>query len=237
MARRRMIDPNIWQSEDFAKLSSFSKLVFIGLFSNADDEGRGRAKPVYVKSMLFPYDDDIRVTDVEKSLSEIAANMSITFYNHDGSEYYSLDNWNKWQKVERPSKSVIPLFGDDSAIIRGTVGEQSCPREEKEVKEEEKEEKDARARRFAVFWSSYPRKTGKVKVEQKFNKLNPNEELFETMLNALEAHKASAQWQKENGQFIPNPETWLNQRRWEDETTTSTSPPPRRGSEYDGIIL
>ena len=43
MARKRMIDPGIWQSEDFAKMSTLGKLVFIGLFSNADDEGRGRA--------------------------------------------------------------------------------------------------------------------------------------------------------------------------------------------------
>lgn len=53
MARRRMIDPNIWQSEDFSKLSTLAKLVFIGLFSQADDEGRGRAKPIYIKSILF----------------------------------------------------------------------------------------------------------------------------------------------------------------------------------------
>ncbi len=33
MARKRMIDPNIWQSEDFSKLSTLGKLVFIGLFS------------------------------------------------------------------------------------------------------------------------------------------------------------------------------------------------------------
>ena len=42
-----MIDPNIWQSEDFSKLSTLGKLVFIGLFSLADDEGRGRSNPVY----------------------------------------------------------------------------------------------------------------------------------------------------------------------------------------------
>lgn len=60
MARRRMIVPEIWQSESFAQLSILAKLVFIGLFSNADDEGRGIANPVYIKSILFPYDDGMR---------------------------------------------------------------------------------------------------------------------------------------------------------------------------------
>lgn len=119
-----MIDPSIWQSEDFSKLSTLAKLVFIGLFSNADDEGRGRAKAIYIKSILFPYDEVIRVTDIEKSLDEIAANMSITFYSRDG-EYYSLENWSKWQRVDKPQKSQIPAFDEDSTIIRGIVSEQS----------------------------------------------------------------------------------------------------------------
>ena len=62
-----MIVPEIWQSESFAQLSILAKLVFIGLFSNADDEGRGIANPVYIKSILFPYDDGMRVIDIEKA--------------------------------------------------------------------------------------------------------------------------------------------------------------------------
>ena len=49
MARKRMIDPNIWQSEDFNSLSLMGRLLFIGMFSNADDEGRGIANPVFLR--------------------------------------------------------------------------------------------------------------------------------------------------------------------------------------------
>ena len=108
MARRRVISPEIWQSEDFNKLSLLARLTFIGLFSNADDEGRGRAKAAYVKSTVFPYDDGMRVADIDKALSEIASNVSVTFYAHDGNEYYSLDNWSEWQKVERATPSKLP---------------------------------------------------------------------------------------------------------------------------------
>ena len=45
MARRRMIAPEIWESSSFSKLSNFAKLIFIGLISNADDEGKGIADP------------------------------------------------------------------------------------------------------------------------------------------------------------------------------------------------
>ena len=37
------------------------------------------------------------------------------------------------------------------------------------------------------------------------------------MLVAIDKGKSSKQWNKENGQYIPNPSTWLNQKRWEDE--------------------
>ncbi len=126
MARKRMIDPNIWVSEDFGKLSMLEKLIFIGMFSLADDYGYGKAHPAYIKSVLFPYDDDKRIADIEKSLDNIAANMSVIFYTHDGKEYYSLTNWDKWQKVEKPSKfRNIPELGEDSKITREAVGKYS----------------------------------------------------------------------------------------------------------------
>jgi DnaD/phage-associated family protein len=115
-----MIDPEIWQSEDFSKLSLLARLIFIGLFSNADDYGRGRAKPVYIRSLVFPYDDNIKVQDVEKALKEIKAIMSIVFYESNENQYYSLVNWDKWQRVDKPQKSKIPPPPDsenDSRLI------------------------------------------------------------------------------------------------------------------------
>lgn len=159
MARRRMIDPNIWQSEDFARLSTLAKLVFIGLFSQADDEGRGRAKPIYIKSILFPYDEKVRLIDIETALSEIALNLSVTFYSADnGNEYYSLDNWGNWQTIDKPKPSKIPspngfesipgFIGDESATNPRRVGDESRLKEKKEKEEEGKgnKENETRAR-------------------------------------------------------------------------------------------
>lgn len=118
MARKRMIDPNIWQSEDFGKLSLLAKIVFIGLFSLADDEGRGRANPVYLKSSLFPYEESMRSADITKTLLEISSNMSVVFYSCDGSDYYSLYNWSDWQKIDKPTDSKLPAFEENNKEIR-----------------------------------------------------------------------------------------------------------------------
>ncbi len=125
MARKRMVDPNIWQSEDFSKLSTLAKLVFIGLFSLADDEGRGRANPTYLKSVLFPYNEDLRSADIEKTLSEISSNMSVVFYSCDGSNYYSLLSWVDFQKIDKPTPSKIPAFDENNKEIRRIFGDHS----------------------------------------------------------------------------------------------------------------
>lgn len=124
MARKRIISPEIWQSEDFSRLSTLAKLIFIGMFSNADDEGRGRGKAVYLKSIIFPYDEDIRVADIDKTLSEISSNMSVIFYSHNENIYYELTNWNIWQKVEKPQPSKIPAFDESDKTFQRLFGEE-----------------------------------------------------------------------------------------------------------------
>lgn len=106
-----MIDPNFWESEDVSKLTIRQRLLLIGLFSNADDYGRGRAKPTYIRSVVFPY-DDISVEEIQEDLEAIKRHISIVFYEVDGNSYYEFLNWNKWQTVQKPQRSMIPSYRD-----------------------------------------------------------------------------------------------------------------------------
>jgi hypothetical protein len=107
VARKRMIDPNIWMSEDVGKLNLFERLLLIGMFSNADDEGKGRANPPLIRSLIFPY-DDIPIADIEAALEKIKQYIHIEIYEVDGSRYYKFSNWKKWQRVDKIQKSIIP---------------------------------------------------------------------------------------------------------------------------------
>lgn len=118
MARKRMIDPSMWINEDFGTLSTLAKLVFIGLFSNADDEGKGKASPAYIKAVLFPYNDGLRIADIEKALLEISSKMSVIFYSCDENKFYTLTSWNTFQKIDKPSESKIPDYDDTNPNIR-----------------------------------------------------------------------------------------------------------------------
>lgn len=73
------------------------------------------------------------------------------------------------------------------------------------------------ADRFDAFWSAYPRRVGKEAARKSWTKIKPSEELFQKILAAIAVAKQSEQWCRENGRFIPNPATWLNQGRWDDE--------------------
>ena len=70
---------------------------------------------------------------------------------------------------------------------------------------------------FEKFWKAYPRKIGKSACLKKWNQMNGTKPPLEKMLAAVEAQKASPQWVRDGGQYIPHPLTWLNQGRWDDE--------------------
>jgi len=74
---------------------------------------------------------------------------------------------------------------------------------------------------FDMFWMTYPKKVGKEAAKKAWLKVNPN---LTVVLQALSWQKESPQWFKNNGQFIPNPSTWINQHRWEDEQFIEKEP-------------
>lgn len=77
-------------------------------------------------------------------------------------------------------------------------------------------------KQFEKFYKRYPKKVKKQNVKKWFQKNKPSSELFSSMMNSLEQFRGCEDWKKEDGQFIPYPSSWLNQRRWEDEEIETT---------------
>ena len=74
---------------------------------------------------------------------------------------------------------------------------------------------------FDEFWAQYPKKRSKGQAEKTWVKLKPDEQLFKAILDGLERAKTSVEWQKDGGQYIPYPSSWLNAKGWEDEYTAT----------------
>jgi len=88
---------------------------------------------------------------------------------------------------------------------------QSQPRPNPIIRKKESKNKESN-KDFEKFWKAYPKKVGKKKVQDKFD---ANNFPIDLIIKNIELQKKSEQWQ--NQQYIPNPETYLNQERWTDE--------------------
>lgn len=113
---------------------------------------------------------------------------------------------------------------DDSNLLQNSPPETERETETNTERETEREtQQRARARSidvdhdFETFWMSYPKKVGKKDAFKSFQKARksglPD---IHVLVAAIEQQRKSDQWRRDNGQYIPNPSTWINQGRWDD---------------------
>lgn len=79
-----------------------------------------------------------------------------------------------------------------------------------------KRSKPFEASEFEQWWAKYPKKVGKKAAQKAFQNAQ-NRPQIDDLLESIDRAMKSEQWRKDGGQFIPNPATWLNQGRWDDE--------------------
>lgn len=76
---------------------------------------------------------------------------------------------------------------------------------------------------FEALWSLYPRKVAKAAAAKAFARLKPDEALQARIVAAVQAQAQSPEWRKDGGAFVPHLATWLNGRRWEDDTSAGSA--------------
>lgn len=77
---------------------------------------------------------------------------------------------------------------------------------------------------FTSFWNTYPRKVGKASAWRAWRQLAGKRPPIGGILEALAKASATEQWQRDGGQFVPHPATWLRRGGWEDELEIATGP-------------
>jgi hypothetical protein len=118
MARIRSVKPEFWQDEDLADVTRDARLLYIGLWNLADEHGRLRGDPRYVKGQLFPYDDDLSPSDIGDLIKELEVAGKVLRYTAQTradksarGAYMFLPNLGKHQRLEAekvPSKLPEP---------------------------------------------------------------------------------------------------------------------------------
>jgi hypothetical protein len=112
MPRRRMVDPQIWRNEKVGSLPDAGRLLFIGIFSQADDDGRLNASPRFLMANIFPYDKDKTEEDIRHLRDQCAGLGLIRVYTNGKKEYLDIPGWSEHQQIrkDRYSPSSLPSF-------------------------------------------------------------------------------------------------------------------------------
>lgn len=126
MSRIRTIKPDFFRSLDVAELTHFEQLLWIGIWTEADDHGRLIDDARLIKAALFPLDNSATLERVAKGLEALALRGRVARYAVDGRSYLAVVNWHEHQAINRPGKPKHPAptvpVGDPSGLCPACSG-------------------------------------------------------------------------------------------------------------------
>lgn len=126
--RIRTMKPELWQDERFAAVGLEARLLYIGLVSQADDEGRQSANLALLRSRIYPFDVDLPPEALGDWLVELARAGLIVRYEGDGGRsYVAVVSWHEDQRIDKPTASDLPKPPDETPRTRETA---AIPRDE-----------------------------------------------------------------------------------------------------------
>jgi hypothetical protein len=118
--RIRTIKPEMWADEKVGQVSRDARLLFVGLITMADDEGRLRGMPAAILGHVFPYDDDaLRKLRAWLASSRRAASSCPT--QHGGVTYFYLPGFVRHQVINKSKASTLP--GPPPSFVDPATGE------------------------------------------------------------------------------------------------------------------
>lgn len=150
MARIRTIKPEFWEDEKIGKLPIPCRLFFIGCWNFADDFGVIKGNAALLKSQIFPYDENLRVSEIKKWIDALVDARMLVPIIHAEESYYFIRTFRSHQVLDkRYDKSYIgkeivkglinSILNDNDVNTASTLRDNDVNTTEE--KEEEKEDK------------------------------------------------------------------------------------------------
>jgi len=117
MAERRMLAKRISTDSRVRQLPCpMAKLLFTWMIAHADNAGRLRAEPLYVRATVIPNESGVGDADVANWLEEMDRLGLIRLYEVDGGRYLHFPAWRKYQRLDRKASDLPspPIMGLDT---------------------------------------------------------------------------------------------------------------------------
>ena len=213
--------PNAFVDEAMKKLSPTANLLYIVIVRKT----RGWQKNKDAISLTqFEAVTGLSRKTVIKAINELIEFGFVKEYaqkNAKAAKSYALNDSVFSTLVESPLVEKFPITsGEIPPVTSGKI-----PHTKTTIKTT-KQKQGVYSEEFEKFWESYPRckrksdKSGTFKTFEKYK----SEVSLELLIQVLNAQKQDQSWIKQDGEFIPAPTTWLNQKNWENDYWTTQQP-------------
>lgn len=246
MGRIRTIKPEFPHSESMGRVSREARLLFVLLWTLADDSGRLRGTSRMLASLLYPYDEDAGKR-IDGWIADLERERCIVRYVVEDTSYVQVCNWLKHQKIDKPSPSKIPPFvessrdvaessrtfggGLDLEGIGSGPGSLSSDPEPQTPRAAALGPTDPR---FDQFWQAYGRKGIRKQTLAVWVKLKPDDELAAKITAAAAAYRAA---KSGDPKFQRDGQRWLRDEGWNDEVTPGSSPTPLKVTASGRVVV
>lgn len=232
MARIRSTKPEFWADQELCALPRDVRALYHALWNFADEEARAQGDPRLVKSNCFPLDDDLTPEVIDGMLNELAKGAWVVRYVVGGAQYIYLPKLSKHQRLEPervPSRLPAPPESASlSAVTSRANGssprlDESAPRALNMLPATcnstgvgvQGEGGDD----FEVFWEAYPNKQSKPEARRAFRAAKvPLDQLMAGLRGWCDY------WGTKESEFVPYPQKFLRQRKWEDKPPARAAP-------------
>ena len=122
MARIRTIKPEFWDDEHMASLPMGCRLFYIGCLTFADDQGVFNANPAFLKSRIFPYDEELKIAQVKEWLALLEQEGMIIPFTYKRDSLYIIRTFSEHQNIDKryfkrtvPEDVVASILGIDES--------------------------------------------------------------------------------------------------------------------------
>jgi hypothetical protein len=110
MPRIRSLKPEHKTHRKVGPLSDRQYRLWVGMITEADDEGRLVADAEQLRALIFAYQPRTTAAHIAADLDRLSAVGLIRLYVVNDTTYADLPSWRDHQRVERPSPSKLPPY-------------------------------------------------------------------------------------------------------------------------------
>jgi hypothetical protein len=116
MARARSIKPAFFKNEFLAECEPMARLLFVGLWTLADRNGRLECRPLRIKAELFPYEN----CDMAAMIKQLEDRGFVRVYEADGVRVLEIPKFRDHQRCHPDERAEqLPPCEDGQAGVSG----------------------------------------------------------------------------------------------------------------------